>query len=273
MNKKAIILGIFVVFMLPFVVQGAQESLDRCELDQPCIITESTYNDSYSPYTVEGCLINISHPNGTLAVINADMMNNTLGTAVHNYSYRTTVQGYHTVVIFCNFSDYLGNNDEGYISKDFIVDDKTLDDVSATCSGISCDGGATGGGGGIPINAIIGLEERMDRQDAILGNLSILFGATPATNFSFVFPTANFFETMNDMFTNIPPMNLETEPIINFIYSPFGISIIILIIILVIVYIFFNIKKTRKLNKYFKRDQWKKKLNEKVNEGRRELGI
>lgn len=169
-NSKRLVLGvligIFITFTLAYMANAAQENVDRCELGQNCIIRESTYNDTYDVYNSQNCTLNITFQNGTVMLENALMENGTLGYGVHNYTYVPYAEGYYFVEIYCNFS-----GDDGYISKDFICDDKTLDDISSEISVLDIRGG---NGGGIPINAITGLEVELGGIHGALGNITTI---------------------------------------------------------------------------------------------------
>ena len=90
------------------------ESWRTCFVDDPCMLADYVYNDSYVPYTDQICTINVTYPNGTMAVTDASMDNNSVGW--HNYSYTPPVTGFYPVEVYCS-----NGIDEGRVEKSFIV--------------------------------------------------------------------------------------------------------------------------------------------------------
>lgn len=114
MRALFVLVCLFLVLIAIPGVIGVQEELGRCEVNNNCIIGEFVYSDSYAPYTTQICTINITYPNSTMAVVNANMHNNTDGW--HNYTYTPPLEGFYKAEMFCNASGDVGRIDKSFIA-------------------------------------------------------------------------------------------------------------------------------------------------------------
>lgn len=117
--KKLIIVLMFLVSMQ--TVSATAESWRTCYLDEPCMLGDHVYNDTWQPYTERICTVNITYPNGTRAVIDGSMDNNTLGTGFHNYSYTPTAGGFYAVEMYCTNGIDSGRIDRSFMVKEAIT--------------------------------------------------------------------------------------------------------------------------------------------------------
>lgn len=111
-------LFIFLIFSLSLpIAYATAESWRTCDIDEPCMLGDHVYNDTWSPYTNRICTINITYPNGTSAVSDANMDNNSLGRGFHNYSYTPPVEGFYAVEMYCTNAVDTGRLDRSFVAK------------------------------------------------------------------------------------------------------------------------------------------------------------
>lgn len=115
MKKSIIFLMVLVSFQ---TVDATAESWRTCYLNEPCMLGDHVYSSTWDPYTDQICTINVTYPNGTQAVFDAVMDNNTLGDGFHNYSYTPTVGGFYAVEMYCTNGIDTGRLDRSFIARE-----------------------------------------------------------------------------------------------------------------------------------------------------------
>ncbi len=127
------VLVIIFIFLLPTIIHSVEESWRTCDVNNSCMmIGEYVYNENYTAHTNQICTVNITYPNGTLAIIDANLENNSDGW--HNYSYTPPIAGFYPTEMYC-----INGTDEGRIDKSFVAKIVSTSDISTSLTEVKTE--------------------------------------------------------------------------------------------------------------------------------------